>query len=645
MIKSQLHYGSSQPLPRPSFLRAGPLRLLYDSGDLRYIKLGDREIIRRLYVAVRDQNWGTVAGVIRDEKITQNADSFEITYESIHQQNEIEFVWNAVIKGHANGHITFEMKGEALSSFLRNRIGFCVLHPIAECMGVEATIEHVDGPSSTAQFPVNIAPQRVVNGIIQPVHPFSEMRALRYSLTPEVQAEIRFSGDTFEMEDQRNWIDASYKTYCTPLRLPWPVEIKKGEKVQQSVSLQLNGTLLELVPALAEATVITLTKDTTTLPPIGLSVASHGEDLSENELERLHKLELSHLRLDLDLTSDYQTKLEQATKQARDLAVKLEPALILSDNAEAELQSFAQRLKDLPILNLLIFHAAELCTSERWLKLARDIFKTQGINAPIYGGSNAYFTHINAEKPPLDALDGVVYSINPQVHALDNLSVAETCEAIASTIQTAKTFIGDKPLAISTATLKPRFNPYDKSKRTPLPDELPPQVDARQMSLFGAVWTLGSLKYMSESGGLEYATWYETTGWRGLMQKESDSPLPEKFPSIAGAVFPMYHVFADIAEFADGEVVKSSSSHPLKIESLVFRQGNKQRILLANMTDESQVLRLEQANAAYRCLDETNAEEAMTSPEAFRARERKVWTGECLLLPYGLLCIDSELSG
>ena len=30
---------------------------------------------------------------------------------------------------------------------------------------------------------------------------------------------IRFEGDLFEMEDQRNWTDASYKTYSTPLRI------------------------------------------------------------------------------------------------------------------------------------------------------------------------------------------------------------------------------------------------------------------------------------------------------------------------------------------------------------------------------------------------------------------------------------------
>lgn len=29
-----------------------------------------------------------------------------------------------------------------------------------------------------------------------------------------------FEGDVFEMEDQRNWTDASYKTYCTPWGCP-----------------------------------------------------------------------------------------------------------------------------------------------------------------------------------------------------------------------------------------------------------------------------------------------------------------------------------------------------------------------------------------------------------------------------------------
>jgi D-apionolactonase len=618
-----LRYGKAEPLPTVQTLRAGPLTIVYEAGDLRYIKLGKHEVIRRLYVAVRDQNWGTVAGVIRNEQIKQNADSFEITYESIHEQGEIEFSWSARIRGDSSGTITFEMNGEALTSFLRNRIGFCVLHPIRECVGMKAVSEHVDGPSYQTAFPIEVAPQLVVNGVIQPVHPFSEMRSLRYEVTPEVQAEIKFSGDIFEMEDQRNWIDASYKTYCTPLRLT------------------LHGRWPEINLDATRAVMISISDEKMMLSNIGSSVASHGEPLSEKELERLRKLSLSHLRVDLTLTENYQTPLKQATKQAKELNARLELALTLSDNAEAELKTLSYYLTDVAILNVLIFHTAELCTSERWLRLARDIFKSHSLNVPIYGGSNAYFTHINAQRPPMDALDGVVYSINPQVHAFDHSSMVETCEAITSTIQTAKTFAGDKPVAISTATLKPRYNPYDKLKRVTPPGELPPQVDVRQVSLFGAAWTLGSLKYMVESGGLEYLTMYDTTGWCGLMERESGSLLPNKFPSIAGAVFPVYHVFANIAEFSGGAVIKSSSSHPLKIESLVLRKGNKQRILLANMTNENQTVRLELNNASYQLLDETNAEQVMISPEIFRKQQGKAWTGERSLLPYALLWIDT----
>ena len=80
-----LRYGSPDKLPEARVLQAGPLTLLYEAGDLRYIKLGDKEIIRRLYIAVRDQNWGTVTGAIRNEEVKQNADSFEISDESVHR--------------------------------------------------------------------------------------------------------------------------------------------------------------------------------------------------------------------------------------------------------------------------------------------------------------------------------------------------------------------------------------------------------------------------------------------------------------------------------------------------------------------------------------------------------------------------------
>ncbi len=58
--KAVLYYGKDEPLPEQVPLRAGPLTLSYEAGDLRYIKLGEHEILRRIYVAIRDRNWGTI---------------------------------------------------------------------------------------------------------------------------------------------------------------------------------------------------------------------------------------------------------------------------------------------------------------------------------------------------------------------------------------------------------------------------------------------------------------------------------------------------------------------------------------------------------------------------------------------------------
>ena len=111
----------------------------------------------------------------------------------------------------------FSMDGTAHSTYLRNRIGFCVLHPMS-CAGKDCVVEHVDGSLTQGVFPAEIAPHQ----------PFRDIRAITHEVTSELQAEVRMEGDTFEMEDQRNWTDASYKTYCTPLDLAFPVEIAAG---------------------------------------------------------------------------------------------------------------------------------------------------------------------------------------------------------------------------------------------------------------------------------------------------------------------------------------------------------------------------------------------------------------------------------
>ncbi|MFO7668312.1 MAG: hypothetical protein R6W31_01510, partial [Bacteroidales bacterium] len=52
--------GSPDFLPKQTKLKAGELDLIYENGAIRRIRLGDTEIIRMIYAAVRDRNWETI---------------------------------------------------------------------------------------------------------------------------------------------------------------------------------------------------------------------------------------------------------------------------------------------------------------------------------------------------------------------------------------------------------------------------------------------------------------------------------------------------------------------------------------------------------------------------------------------------------
>ena len=636
-----LYYGVDAPPPRSIELAAGPMTMVFEPelAFLRHIKLGSREILRGIYAPVRDRNWGTVAPRLSNLKVETSDAGFRVSFDVDCKEPPIDFVWKGVITGDQSGTVRFTFDGEARSTFLRNRIGFCVLHPIAECAGQPCTVEKVNGAKEQGRFPDNISPNQ----------PFVDMRAISHTVEPGITAEIRMEGDIFEMEDQRNWIDASYKTYCTPLSLPYPAEVKTGSRISQAVSLKLSATpkaasVRPLPPEILVA--VGSSSQAARLPAIGLGIANDSPELSARERDRLKLLRPAHLRVDLKLSnSGYRALLKRAASEAASVGASLEAAVFVTDSAEDELRGLTKELDSIKpkIARWLVFHEKELSTTDKWVSLARKHL------AGVLGtGTNANFTELNRGRPKVEGVDIVCYSANPQVHAFDNVSLAETFEGLRHTIRSARQFTGPAKLAITQVTLKQRFNPVATAAETTSADRLPSPVDPRQMSLFGAGWTLGSMQAIAESR-VEFATYYETTGWRGVMETEQGSRMPAKFPSKAGAVFPLYHVLADIADFAGGEVVPTDSKAPLKIAAMTLRKSSTSRVLVANLTDKGQSVRIENAGLGrsirVRRLDEHSYGEASASPEAYRknavqqvrCRSSAIELG---LLPYEYVCAD-----
>ncbi|MFC5409685.1 hypothetical protein ACFPMF_10220 [Larkinella bovis] len=605
---SLIRYGLNEPLPEPRILRAGPLTMLYDRGFLRYIRLGDHEVLRMMYHAIRDHNWATATHTITDEFIEQQDDSFHIRYTCECRNETIQFRWQCELVGEPDGTIQFNIDGEALTEFRRNRAGFCILHPIPECNGQACTLTHPDGSQSVATFPEAISPHQ----------PFFNIREMQWPTVNGGSAVLWFVGDVFETEDQRNWTDASYKTYCTPLAKPFPVTLRPGDTVQQSVELRLVGpdALPLTAQSTASETVVSVESSTLVLPAIGLG--SNAKPLTTSAVDLLREGGFQHLRVEVNFQQpDWIDELQKGIEDATRLGINLELVLLFNQLANFELYTFLKQPIDPDLVaSVLILSNYTKTTPTSLIDQVVSPLRQAFPKVPIGAGTNVFFVAVNRETPALDAVDFIGYSVSPQAHAVDCLTVMENTAAQSDTVRDARRWIPD--VHVSPVTLRPRFNP-DATGDEPVSDsvQMPFSTDPRQMALFGAAWTVASLKNLMQAGARSL-TYYETIGEQGILQGDSPSAYPNEFLAEAGMVFPMYWVFRTVNRFRAGRVIPTVSQRPLQVEAMCLENDGKTALILANLTDEVQPVSVPVRQAVFqRTIDETTFARACFSPATF----------------------------
>jgi hypothetical protein len=630
-------------------VRAGRLTALLDGVDLRYIRIGGTEIVRRVYMAVRDAVWNTIPGTFSDFVYDTGPDHFRVTFRGHHRYQAIDYSWTGRFEGTPQGVITCSMDGTANGAFRYCKIGFNVHHPPQQRGHVY--VAHTPDGEYRDVIPELIEPQRLVEGTLTAIG--APYNALDIQHEPGFSVRFTFTGDLVEMQDHRNWTDGNYKSYFGPLAVPWPMDARKGQRMQQSVTIWAEGELAQPAAAASETRIEIEPRPTHQLPAIGLGMPSHGRPNSARESAQLSVLRPDHLRADLYLDNAAASELlRRAQDTAQQLGAALELAVFLTENAEAELHELAEQLKGnrVRIARMLVFYGGKAfstgtgATPGRWVELARKELGAVAPGASFAGGTNQFFAEINRGHPQVQAMDAVVYSINPQVHACDSLSLVENLAAQADTVATARSFCGDRAIVISPVTLAARNGPYPAGP--PAADGLPPAVDVRQLSLLAAGWTAASIKYLAESG-VASVTYYETTGWRGVIETDEGSTRPDRFPSKPGQAFPMYHVFADVAEWKGAGVLPTHSSEPLVAEALAVRHEDRVHAIVANLTSEpAQVMvgPFTRQQVQVRLLDPATAPGASREPASFRSSGtgRAVESGHVVLslAPYAVARLD-----
>jgi hypothetical protein len=605
-------YHGGHPGAKKINLRAGNLSLIYEAGNFRYISVGNREIIRMIYSAVRDSEWLTILPELSNEIMHIDPYSFIIKYSCRYSTGEIDFSADYSIEGRSDNTIVFTFEGEALKTFKKNRIGFCVLHPVEGFAGKSCTVIHTDGVSENLIFPQYISPHKL----------FKDIKSMQW-VSGRMTFRIDFERDIFETEDQRNWTDASYKTYCTPLAKPYPVVLKKGERISQRVTFKVTG---ESRPQKIkkEPDIRIFPGETYDLPKIGTARTTRLQPITENEICLLRNLRFDHYRVDLYLSdNNWKFKALLAAEEARKLGYSLEPALFFDDDTVTRYPEVKDLFSSIhtDISLFILLHKNRSVTPDGLTNTIAPLLRADFQGVKIACGTNANFARINRNRPVTTLNDYISYPVYPQEHASDNLSLTENLKGMEYTVESAYRFSQGKGIWISPVNIQRRFNPNITNYEPPqVSDEIPSQVDSRLMSLYGACWTVGSLKYLCESG-VKGITFYETAGERGIIQGDYDSRWPDRFPATRGMIFPVFFIFRYLSGLREMKIIKSVSSSPLYVDCLAFTDGRQIRMILINYSSEKRQVFITGCNGLLR-VRELNAENYC------EAANNYLWRGE-----------------
>ena len=644
----RLLHGTDVPFADMRLLRAGPATVLLDGVDLRYLRIGGTELVRRVYAAVRDVDWDTVPGVVSGLEIEESDDSFRVEFDVRHARREVDFAWHGTITGAVTGRVEYVFDGRAGAAFPFGRIGLCVHHPWRETAGARFTARTPDGEIDGA-FPDLIGAQSFDGKAFSPLFPSFDH--LEVELADGGRLVLDFEGDLWETEDHRNWTDANFKTYSTPISLGPPPPLELGQALRQRlVVAPVDVSARTPSPGRVRLAIGAPTE--TVVPPVGLGQDRDHHIPDTREREVLAALAPPHLRVELRLDGDWRSTLVAAQETATAAGAHLEVSLHLLEQQAGEIAEVAAALAaGPPVDRVLVINGdsrtgtpAEV-TRPALVGLARDGLELF-VSALFAGGTEIYFTEVNRTRPDLSGWDGLCFSITPQIHAFTDTDAVENLDAQGENVRSARAIAGAKPVIVSPITMRRRVNFHAAGDPPPTPPgELPDSVDVRQSSLYGAAWTAGSLKYMSESG-VSSVTYYETTGWRGVVERASGSELPEKFRSVAGEVFPLYHPLADAAEWRGAQVLACESSDVLAAVGLAVRAPDgERRVLVANLTpsEREAVVGPLHGELSLRRLNEATAAQAASDPAAFRASSEAASADgelELMLAPYEVVRID-----
>jgi hypothetical protein len=538
-----------------SALRHGRWTLELRGDEVADIAYDGVLLLRAVRPVVRDQDWNTLPVRV---VAPPSGSGTELRVELRFQEAAIDYAATLTVRLSAD-ELVVDFDGHAESAFQRNRIGLVVLHPASEA-GHEVSVRHSDGSVTRGRWPLQISPHQ----------PFTDVAGFAWT-RDELTAELSLSGDIFENEDQRNWTDASFKTYSTPLDRPFPVSVAVGDRVWQQARLRVNDRApaprsrlqnsdVVTVGATVVAHVPTLSLGTSLYPPPATpTILGEGYDCVVVELS--------------DRAERWPELLATAAQQAAALEADLDVRLVTAD--PPGVMRGVALLHDLPVKRLAAFDpVSHLSTPALWAAL-RQAARNVGFDGTLVGGTRAHFTELNRGQPSLpDDLPALTFSLTPSMHATELPHLLDSLSTQRTVAENAVRIAAGRPVHVGPVTLARRFNAVATSGRADPATDARRAVDPLQHTAFAAAWTLGSVCALSVPGVVGL-THFETAGERGLLVGEQPAPA---------GLSPAGRVLGFLATAAGRPILDTEAPTDLAALPLATN-GQGAELLLANLTE------------------------------------------------------------
>ncbi|GAA3339186.1 hypothetical protein GCM10017714_13640 [Curtobacterium pusillum] len=507
--------------PEDETVVAGPWRLTLRATELADISHRGVPLLRAVRFVTRDHDWRTADDTLirRTVEVDEDVPTAHVRIEAASGYDGTEVLRYVLDVSIDATTVLVDAVGTTTSAFRRNRIGLVVLHP-PTLAGLPFTVRHpFTGPTRHA-FPTWIAPHQ----------PATDVDGYEWTVDG-IDVDVSLGGDVFEMEDQRNWTDASYKTYSTPLSQPFPVALDAGTEVHQSVALQAgpSGTTGSGGTASPVTDLASLDGPASTAvvgPPPTLQLlagtAPAAARPGDAALLRGVPVLVEPVLEDPDAAAVLASARRDAGGAPLDVRFVTDDPHLLRAAVDAVLRSG-------PVVRIGACHPATHVTTVELQRALRDAARSHG-GLEVVAGTRAHFTELNRTIDLFGDWDGpLTFSVTPQMHDRSRAQVTESLRMQRWVVSSASRLAAGRPLHVGPVTLRPRFNAVATTPPRVVadatvagghgPEFVPDATDPAQHSAAAGDWFAASVVALTVPGVVSI-TLAEAWGPRGVVSSD-----------------------------------------------------------------------------------------------------------------------------